>query len=330
MATRRACSVLTAAWPPIRLSARRRCIAATTSPPSCAATSSSSIPQPTSSAESSSTIDGTRLVARKAYREHRVPDLDRRTLPAGVPVERAGRHAVPCRHVSRHHPAPRLHHGVPPRSDPVAEAGGAERPWAHLSNRARDRPDPPDNEATSEAGAVAAVVSDSPGRAPRASERMVARHGAAAAGRTRGCLRRWRAEDSPRPRPTRRRACTRCGRSMGSTASTPAWSRERSPNPSRDVRVSAIRLSERWLSEPGSALQAAVLKLAHDPDWAVRRQLAASLGELPAGVRETALAGLLERHGDDPVTVDAALSGVRGGEPACSAHSSRPRPRRRS
>jgi mono/diheme cytochrome c family protein len=87
-------------------------------------------------------------------------------------------------------------------------------------------------------------------------------------------------------------------------------------DPSRDVRVSAIRLSERWLSEPGGAVQAAVLKLAHDPDWAVRRQLAASLGELPAGVRETALAGMLERHGDDPVTVDAALSGVRGREPA--------------
>jgi mono/diheme cytochrome c family protein len=87
-------------------------------------------------------------------------------------------------------------------------------------------------------------------------------------------------------------------------------------DPSRDVRVSAIRLSERWLSEPGHALQDAVLKLAKDPDWAVRRQLAASLGELPREVRETALAGLLERHGDDPVIVDAALSGLGGSEPA--------------
>ena len=87
-------------------------------------------------------------------------------------------------------------------------------------------------------------------------------------------------------------------------------------DPSRDVRASAVRLSERWLAEPGHPLQAAVIKLADDPDWAVREQVAATLGELPAGVRETALAGMLERHGDDPVTVDAALSGLRGSEPA--------------
>ena len=57
-----------------------------------------------------------------------------------------------------------------------------------------------------------------------------------------------------------------------------------------------------------------MLKLRDDPDWAVRRQLAASLGALPAASRETAIAALLERHGDDPVMVDAALSGVRGSE----------------
>ncbi len=85
-------------------------------------------------------------------------------------------------------------------------------------------------------------------------------------------------------------------------------------DPARDVRVSAVRLAERWLSEPASPLQSAVLKLETDPDWAVRQQLAASLGSLPSGVRETAIAGLLARHGNDPVTVDAALSGVRDSE----------------
>ena len=84
---------------------------------------------------------------------------------------------------------------------------------------------------------------------------------------------------------------------------------------SRDVRASAIRLSERWLSEHGHPVQAAVLKLEHDPDWAVRRQLVASLGALPRGVRETTLARILERHGNDAVTVDAALSGLQGSEP---------------
>ncbi len=90
-------------------------------------------------------------------------------------------------------------------------------------------------------------------------------------------------------------------------------------DPSRDVRAAAVRLSERWLAESGHPLQGSVITLAADPDWAVRQQVAATLGELPAGVRETALAGLLERHGDDPVTVDAALSGLRGSEPALLA-----------
>ena len=42
--------------------------------------------------------------------------------------------------------------------------------------------------------------------------------------------------------------------------------------------------------------------------------LAASLGALPPGSREAAVLSLLERHGDDPIVMDAALSGVRGRE----------------
>jgi mono/diheme cytochrome c family protein/glucose/arabinose dehydrogenase len=85
-------------------------------------------------------------------------------------------------------------------------------------------------------------------------------------------------------------------------------------DPSRDVRVSAIRLSERWLGEPGSPMQAAVLKRLDDADWAERKQLAASLGALPPGPRETAIAAVLARYADDPMAMDAALSGVRGAE----------------
>jgi mono/diheme cytochrome c family protein len=51
-----------------------------------------------------------------------------------------------------------------------------------------------------------------------------------------------------------------------------------------------------------------------DPDWSVRQQLAASLGSLPSGPRENALASLLERHADDPIVMDAGLSSLRGGE----------------
>ena len=83
---------------------------------------------------------------------------------------------------------------------------------------------------------------------------------------------------------------------------------------SRDVRASAVRLAERWLGEVGNPMQDAVVKLIDDPDWQVREQVAASVGALPAGQKETAIASLLQKHADDPVAADAALSGARGGE----------------
>jgi hypothetical protein len=83
---------------------------------------------------------------------------------------------------------------------------------------------------------------------------------------------------------------------------------------SRDVRVSAIRIAERWLGEANHPIQAAVLKRMDDNDWAVHQQLAASLGALPIGAREAAAVTLLERYANDPVVMDAALSGLRGSE----------------
>ncbi len=85
---------------------------------------------------------------------------------------------------------------------------------------------------------------------------------------------------------------------------------------SRDVRASAIRIAERWLGEPNHPIQTAVLKRLDDKDWAVRYQLAASLGAMPPGRRDPAAAALLERDGGDPVAVDAVLSGLRGSEVA--------------
>ncbi len=85
---------------------------------------------------------------------------------------------------------------------------------------------------------------------------------------------------------------------------------------SRDVRIAAIRIAERWLGDSAHPIDAAVLKRLDDPDWEVREQLAASLGGLPSERREAALASLLEKHGGDPVVVDAAVSGLRGLEPA--------------
>ena len=87
-------------------------------------------------------------------------------------------------------------------------------------------------------------------------------------------------------------------------------------HPSRDLRAAAIRVSERWLTEPNHPTHAAVLRRLDDADWAVRQQLAASLGALPEAERVPAIASLLERHAQDPMVVDAALSGLRGLEPA--------------
>lgn len=83
---------------------------------------------------------------------------------------------------------------------------------------------------------------------------------------------------------------------------------------SPDVRVSAIRLAERWLGEASTPLKAAVLARMDDTNWIVRRQLAASLGELPQSERVTPIATMLQRYGSDPITVDAAISGVSGQE----------------
>jgi mono/diheme cytochrome c family protein len=79
---------------------------------------------------------------------------------------------------------------------------------------------------------------------------------------------------------------------------------------SRDVRVSALRLSERWLREPQHPIRAAVVKLMSDKDWAVRDQLGATLGELPKGSKEEAIATYLEAHALNPIAMDATLSGI--------------------
>jgi mono/diheme cytochrome c family protein len=83
---------------------------------------------------------------------------------------------------------------------------------------------------------------------------------------------------------------------------------------SPEIRVAAIRMAERF----GAQLLADPAALAGDrrAHWWVRQQLAASLGSLPVGPRETLLTTLLKEAGDDPVVIDAALSSLRGLEAA--------------
>ncbi len=78
-----------------------------------------------------------------------------------------------------------------------------------------------------------------------------------------------------------------------------------------DVRASAVRLSERWLDKD-QTLRTAVIALVDDKNWNVRRQVAASLGEMPAADRVAPAVTILTRHGADPIVVDATISSLKG------------------
>ncbi len=78
------------------------------------------------------------------------------------------------------------------------------------------------------------------------------------------------------------------------------------------VRAWGVRWAETWLAEPDHALTPIVLGLMDDDNWIVRRQVAASIGELPAAARVAPAATMLERYGSDAITVDATISGLHG------------------
>jgi len=81
---------------------------------------------------------------------------------------------------------------------------------------------------------------------------------------------------------------------------------------SPEVRAAAVRLSERWIGQGEHPLTATVVKLLDDPSWTVRRQVAATAGELPGPARADTAAAALSKYAADPITVDASISGLRG------------------
>lgn len=76
------------------------------------------------------------------------------------------------------------------------------------------------------------------------------------------------------------------------------------------VRAAAVRILEPSLARGDAPATSAVLGLVDDPAPAVRRQVAASLGELPMADRQTALVVVATRHGDDPVVADLIVSAL--------------------
>jgi mono/diheme cytochrome c family protein len=80
------------------------------------------------------------------------------------------------------------------------------------------------------------------------------------------------------------------------------------------VRNAALRGAEPYLAKGDTEMLAAVMKKAEDSNWQVRRQLAASLGALPSNARLTPVVAVMKKYGDDQITVDAAVSGLKGQE----------------
>lgn len=78
------------------------------------------------------------------------------------------------------------------------------------------------------------------------------------------------------------------------------------------VRLAGVRGAEPFLAKGDANIQAAVLKLSDDSNMPLRRQIAASLGALPRDARVTQVVGLIAKHGDDAMVVDAGISGLKG------------------
>ena len=106
--------------------------------------------------------------------------------------------------------------------------------------------------------------------------------------------------------PSRARSCTRSGRSTASMRIDPrdVFARWKMPRGTCACRRCGCPNAG---SRPDTRRStAAVLKRLDDSDWNVRRQLAATLGEMRQATALPRSRTLLERQGDDPVTVDAA------------------------
>ena len=240
----------------------------------------------------------------------RVPQLHRRAVPAGLPVERARRHALRGRHLPGHHSAPRLHHRIPAGSDRQPRARTADRPWPDLPRRARQHACAIARRCRRNAGVASssASLSHPNGWWRDTAQRLLVERGDQSVAPALTTL----AETAPDWR-TRVHALWTLDGLNAVTAATVAKALADS---SRDVRVAALRISERWLGEEDHPLQSRVVALAEDQDWAVRQQAAASMGALPPGT-----ARAIDRRGARPPRAgsdhaDTALSGLRGTEAA--------------
>lgn len=100
----------------------------------------------------------------------------------------------------------------------------------------------------------------------------------------------------------------------GLGAAGPSIIKQSLADPSPHVRAAALRIGEPFLAQSQNALVDSVLGLLDDSAPAVRRQLAASLGERPLPDRTDVLLDVLGRHATDPIVVSLVASGLAGHE----------------
>jgi mono/diheme cytochrome c family protein len=82
------------------------------------------------------------------------------------------------------------------------------------------------------------------------------------------------------------------------------------------VRLAGVRGAEGFLAKGDAEVADAVAKKSADGNAIVRQQTAASLGELRGEAAVAPLTLVLKRQGNDPIAVDAAVSGLKGREAA--------------
>ena len=255
-----------------------------------------------------------RLTRAQRLREGRDLRLPRRALAAGERYIRARRHALRRGHVPRSGAGRRLPDRVPAglhpqqQARPARSTAGASGGWC-TRRRARDR--------------KPALSKETPARAcrvPVPSERLVARHRAAAPGAARRSFGRSGAEGARcARRRTGGRSCTRWGRSAGSTRSTrrpceplyddrrPTCARGPCAGPSHGWPSRVTR----WRPPPSASWTTRT-----GPCAASWRRRSASCPGRRASSRRVAM---LQRYGEDPITVDAVVSGLPGWRRRCSA-----------
>ena len=216
--------------------------------------------------------------------------------PVNIKQGPDGAHLHP-RHVPRHHPGRELDRPrhVPSLQDSAVPAGQGDQPRPHLAaavrrrsgRRGRGRRTPrrsrpcPRFALEHDVAAHERRDAGAARRAPDESERLVARHGAAAARAEAGQVgRAGAAADGASSSTASSGASTRCGRSKGSGALDAALVREQMKDPNPRMRIQAIRASETLYKAGNRTFDADYRALAKDADTDVAIQAMLTLSLL--------------------------------------------------